>query len=372
MTKLAFFGHNFNEPAVRRRARAFLSCGFDVVGVMPYRGCLTPGPFDLVSLGQTRDGNYLSRLMPLIKSLQITGARHPQLAEIDLIYARNLDMLACAHAFRFRNRLQVPIVYECLDIHSMMLDHGLLSRMLRRLEAALLRRSDLLVYSSNCFRKAYFDVYHPDLFRGCLIENRLNAGDVQERPKSPRSPASGKLKLGWVGNLRCRRSLDILIQLGKQFQGELEIHVHGYPARTVFPDFETELQQAAGITFHGLYDSAVDLPRIYSSFDVVWAGDWFEANRNSVWQIPNRIYEGGYYGVPAIGAQGTETGQKIAEWGAGWLLDMPAEACVQKLIAFLLNNPEEVRKKSNALLQLPLPTFVETPSETCKLIEGLL
>ncbi len=372
MTKLAFFGHNVNEPAVRKRARAFADCGLDLVGIMPHRGAPQTAAFDFVSLGQTRDNDYLSRLRPFLRSLRITPENHPELAGIDVIYARNLDMLACAHAFRWRNRLSVPIVYECLDIHRLMVARNPVSWVLRRLEAALLRRSELLVYSSNRYRQVYFDVYHPGRFDGWLVENRLNSGDVRGRPSQPRTPDGSKLKLGWIGNLRCRRSLDLLCQLGNMFHDRLEIHVHGYPARSVFPDFEDELERAKGITYHGRYDSAVDLPRIYSSFDIVWAGDWFEAERNSIWQIPNRIYEGGYYGVPAIGSLGTETGQKIMSWKAGWLFGEPANVTAPELMESLLNNRDDIREKSRTLLDLPVSHFVETPDETRKLVNRLV
>ena len=38
MIRLAFFGHNLNEPAVRKRAGAFMQAGCEVIGIMPHRG----------------------------------------------------------------------------------------------------------------------------------------------------------------------------------------------------------------------------------------------------------------------------------------------------------------------------------------------
>jgi succinoglycan biosynthesis protein ExoL len=332
MAKVAFFGHNFNEPAVRKRARLFDLAGFDVIGVMPHRGTPKPADFDLVSLGETRDNYYISRLKPFLKCIAITPRNTPKLKDIDLIYARNLDMLAFAHGYRLRNRLKVPIIYECLDIHNLLVGSGHVASMLRRLEGALLKRSDMLVYSSERYNDAYFAVHHAGVYRSRLVENRLNSTDVTQRPVTPRSHKKGRLKLGWIGNLRCRRSLTLLTQLGKKFSPNLEIYVHGYPARSVFPNFEEELEQADGITYFGPYDGSVDLPNIYDNLDVVWAGDWFEAEGNSVWQIPNRIYEGGYFGVPAIASQRAETGHKIRDWGAGWVFNEPAETTVASLI----------------------------------------
>ena len=206
MVKLAFFGHNVNEPAVRKRARSFVYAGIETVGVMPHRGPPHSTTTDLVSLGETRDRDYVGRLKPFLKSIAISLRTYPVLRDIDIIYARNLDMLACAHAFRLRNRLNVPIIYECLDVHDLLARDGPLASVLRRMECALLLRSDMLVYSSERFNEAYFRVHHAGDYRRQLVENRLNSKDVGPRPTTPRSPSAQHLTLGWIGNLRCRRS----------------------------------------------------------------------------------------------------------------------------------------------------------------------
>ena len=372
MVKVAFFGHNSNEYAVQKRARSFKLAGIDVIGVMPQRGDVNSAPFDLVSLGQTKDNDYAGRLGPLWKSFALTAASDPKLSDIDLIYARNLDMLACAFGFRLRNRINVPIVYECLDIHNLMTGRGPASAGLRQLEGALLKRSNLLVYSSEQYMDAYFRVRQPGKYRTRLVENRLNASEPGPRPALKTRAPDGPLRIGWIGNLRCRKSLTLLKSIGEKFSDQLQIEIHGYPARSVFPDFEAEVAQAPGLQYHGRYDSVKDLSKVYHGVDVVWAADWYEADHNSVWQIPNRIYEGGYFGVPAITAQGTETSKKVAQWGSGWTLSNPPEKALHGLITKLLQDVEEVDAKSRVLLNLALSNFVETPEETQALIDDAL
>jgi len=372
MVKVAFFGHNSNEPTVRKRTSLFKLAGAEVIGVMPYRGTLDPTPFDLLSLGETHDNSYFSRLGTLVKSFAMTPRRHAQLRNIDLIYARNLDMLMCAHVFRLRNRLKIPIVYECLDIHVLLVGNKLQTSILQWLEGILLRRSDMLVYSSERYIDQYFAIHHPGDYSKRLVENRLNQADVGPRPTSRPNPAQGQLKLGWIGNLRCRRTLGLLKQLGEEFAPQLQIEIHGYPAANVFPDFEAEIKNAPGLTYHGRYNGAQDLAKIYGDLDAVWAADWYEAGHNSIWQIPNRIYEGGYFGVPAITLQETETARMINQWNAGWDFDEPAETTVPALIQRLLNDGSEVKQKSDALFALPLSTFVETPAETRAMIDEVI
>ncbi|SDF18319.1 hypothetical protein [Limimaricola pyoseonensis] len=369
--RIAFFGHNAQEPTVGKRARAFASAGYDVIGVMPYRGTAAETGFDWISLGRTRDNSYAGRIGPLLRSARLGAARHPALGEIDLIYARNLDMLACAHAFRHRNRLDVPVVYECLDIHDLLVGEGRVARWLRGLEGALLRRSRLLVYSSPRFESAYFAQHHPGLYTGWLMENRLIASEAGPRPSAPVRPEGRRLRLGWVGNLRCRRSFELMAALAERFGERLELRLHGYPARAVFPRFEAELADTRMIYF-GPYSGATDLPQIYGGLDLVWAGDWFAAGHNSNWLIPNRIYEGGHHGVPAIAPAGTETGRRLMADGTGWALDDPAEDSLPALIERLLQAPEEIERHSRRLLELPASRFVEGPAEIRAMVEAAL
>ncbi|WP_052700991.1 hypothetical protein [Loktanella sp. S4079] len=369
---IAFFGHNANEPAVRRRAQFFQTAGATVIGIMPHRGEPKPAPFDVISLGETRDNSYLARLGTVVKSLTMRPCTIPQLHDIDVLYARNLDMLICAHAFRLRHRLRVPIVYECLDIHALLIGSGRAASALRRLEGALLRKSDTLVYSSERFVDQYFDIHHPGTYQKILVENRINPADVPPRPTAISTNPDTALKIGWIGNLRCCKSLELLKQIGRDFAPNVEIHIHGYPAQNVFPDFGGDIKDAPGVTYHGPYNGAQDLAAIYSSIDVVWATDWYEAGHNSVWQIPNRLYEGGYFGVPAITLNGTETGRIVQSWGAGWQFDAPAQETVPALIQTLVNDRAQIAAKANALLSLPMATFVETPEDTRSFIAKII
>ena len=370
-TRLAFFGHNANEPAVRRRAQFFERAGIAVVGIMPHRGTPKPAPFPLHTLGQTRDNSYLARLRTVLQAAKLSTAHHPDLREPDVIYARNLDMLICAHAFARRNRLRVPIVYECLDIHRLMIGDGPAARSLRAIEGALLARSALLVCSSTQFIEQYFARYHTGKYRALLVENRVDPADVGPRP-SALTRTGAPMRLGWIGNLRCRRSLDLLRQLSATFHPRLAIHIHGYPARHVFPDFEQQIADSPGLQYFGPYDGAADLARIYGDLDAVWAADWFEAGHNSVWQIPNRIYEGGYFGVPAITAEGTETARMIQSWGAGWRFANPPETTVPPLIESILSDPAQITRRRDALLALPSATFAESPEDTRAIIAAAL
>ena len=60
--KIAYFGHNVNDAAVRRRIVALQQSGCDVFGFMHRRGPSLESGADVVDLGETADNAYVQRV----------------------------------------------------------------------------------------------------------------------------------------------------------------------------------------------------------------------------------------------------------------------------------------------------------------------
>ncbi|MFQ6550857.1 hypothetical protein AAD018_000760 [Aestuariibius insulae] len=370
---IAFFGHNVNDAAVARRAAAFQKAGHEVIGYMPRRGPAKPVPWANVDLGETFDGAYWQRIKNVRSGFHITREYKEDLERATILYARNLDMLALTVTLRRNLRLKAPIVYECLDVHHRLTGDALTARMLRRAERAFLKQTSLVVISSPRFATEHFRKYYPKVCRTFLIENRLiDVPDLPPRPSPPEHASTGPLRIGWFGNLRCRRSLDLLLDLARTYPTDIEVTLRGYPARTVIPDLEGEIEGIPNITFHGRYEAPKDLEAIYSEVDLVWAGDWYEDEANSVWLLPNRIYEGGYFATPALAPAGTETARWIAENGAGLLLDSPVETSLPAAISRLIADRSDISTMQKKLLNAPRSLFVEEPELIDRMIETAL
>lgn len=360
MTKIAFFGHDAADAAVRRRARAFVQDGFNVTGFMMRRRDAGDVEWENVDLGPTRDGAFVQRIAQVFRGAGVAAEPRNRLAEADVIYARNLDMLACAFLAKRRARLDTPVVYECLDVHRLLCRKDMIGTALRRLEGWLLKRCRALVVSSPGFLKNHFERHYPGQYTAILIENRLAGGlDYGVRSVAGKGARPGRLRLGWVGNLRCRRSLGLLCRVADELGEAVEIHLHGVPARTELPVFEPMIDSRPNMSFHGRYRSPEDLGAIYSGLDVVWAGDFMEAGWNSEWLLPNRIYEGGYFCTPAIAPAGTETAAWLARKGCGFQLAEPLEETLPAFIRQLAADPGPIRQRAEALAALPEDTFVQ-------------
>ena len=373
MTRIAFFGHDAADAAVRRRVQSFRDDGLEVTGFMMRRHDSPSIDWENVDLGRTFDGAYVQRVRSILAGAWKAAAMREKLARADVIYARNLDMLATAFLARRLAGLKTPVVYEALDVHRLLTRKDLVGLAFRRIEGALLRRTKRLVVSSPGFLANHFKIHHQGRYQPSLIENRLAAGaDYGPRP-SPEAPtAEAPLRIGWVGVLRCARSLDLLVGLARELGPKVQIVLHGSPALSEIPDFHQKIQGIENVAFHGRYRAPEDLSHIYAGLDLVWAGDFMEAGYNSVWLLPNRLYEGGYYATPAIAPSGTQTAEWILERSAGFTVDEDIAVSLPALVKELAVDRSAISARRQRLLSLPQNVFVQPRGEFAGLIADAL
>ncbi len=367
MTTIAFFGHNVADAAIRRRIEAFEADGLDVRGYMARRGPAFDPGWPVVDLGETRDGAFVQRIRSVFSGAA-RAAADPALDGADVLYARNLDMLATAFLAKRKRGLGTPVIYECLDVHRLMVRNDPVGLGLRAIERSLLSRCQALVVSSPGFLANYFEPRHAGRYRSVLVENRLAEGMAYGPRPAPRThDAAAPLRLGWVGVLRCGRSFRLLCQLADAFPGRLEIHLHGRPAHNEIDDFDAHIARRANMTYHGPYRAPEDLAGIYAGIDTVWAGDFMEAGYNSVWLLPNRIYEGGYYATPPIAPAGTQTAAWIDRHDSGVLVAEPLEIRLPEAVAALIENRQPLADAETRLRALPDSVFIQPKGEMARL-----
>lgn len=319
---IAYLVHNLRDAAVRRRVALFEDAGFAVRIAGFHRDPQPPatvGGATAVSLGRTSDGALVQRVLSVLRHVVRPGAVRRLMRDADVVVARNLETLVIAR------RAAAPgqrIVYECLDIHRLLLGHGPASRWLHRLEAWALRGVERVFVSAPAFRDAYFrDTIE---YRGevLLVENLVPVAEGGV-PEVIVPPAAPPWVIGWFGMLRCRRSLDMLKAIAARSEGRIAVLIAGVPATDLFPDFAAEVADAPGVRFVGSY-TAQDLPALFGQIHFVWAIDYFEEGLNSSWLLPNRLYESIAHGAVPIALREVATGDWLAERGVGIRLRDPA------------------------------------------------
>ncbi|MGA9765478.1 MAG: glycosyltransferase [Rhodomicrobium sp.] len=370
--KIAYFVPDLDDPAVGRRVSMFTLGGAKVQLTGFHRGAepvVSVNGVPATDLGRTEPAKLVSRVLSVAKSALRPAAIGDAVRGADVIVARNLEMLTLAVRARNRFARHVPVVYECLDIHRLLLSQGPAGRALRLLEDRLWRETDLLLTSSPAFVRNYFALRELPMPHR-LVENKVMHLDGEAAVLAPKRPDPGQpWRIGWFGALRCRTSFDMLARLARELPGTIEIVLRGRPSSPVFPDFEADIARMPGVSFKGAYRNPEDLSAIYGGVHFAWAIDYFEASQNSAWLLPNRIYEGSLWGAVPLALMDVETGKWLAARNAGVLLPDPPYEALRSFFASL--SADRYLSLAGAVARIPRSDLAED-AQSCRALIGSL
>jgi len=371
LLKVLYLVPNLADSAVARRID-MLRLGGAQIDVAGFRRSGTDLPTlaveTCIELDQTFDARFAQRLWATVRAMTSFRRWAGRLAQPDVIIARNLEMLSLASRLRGFWQGQPEIVYECLDIHRLMLREDAVGRAMRGAEQHWGRQASLLLTSSPAFLSNYFDVHGGPPAE--IVENKV-LWDGGERGRNPAlaGQSAGPLRIGWYGALRCARSLQALGGLADAMGGDVEVVLRGRPALTEFDDFHASVTGQPHLRFDGPYRNPGDLAAIYSQVHLAWAIDFFEAGKNSQWLLPNRIYEGCLHGAVPVALAGTETAAFIERHGIGIVLPDIEPETLRTMLGGL--SPERLVTLAAAVAARDPGHFAASPAD-CRALVGKL
>ena len=342
MTHVLYLAHDLADPAIRRRVMTLQAGGATVSLAGFTRGENKLATVDGVApivLGETADGRFAQRIIAVGRSSLSLRGQLRNIRKPDVIIARNLEMLALARRASVIFGRDIPVVYECLDIHRLLLNEGAAGKLVNAIQRYLAANAKLLITSSPAFVTHYFAPRSGLKLPVLLQENKVLMldGSADEAPM-PRPPKEGEpWKIGWFGALRCRKSLGILADFAQRMDGKVEVVLRGRPAYSEFDDFDGFVARSPNVSFHGAYKNPEDLASIYRDVQFTWAIDFFEEGQNSSWLLPNRLYEGCLYGALPIAVAGTETARFLEKRNIGHVLQTADAATLEALFRSLSN-----------------------------------
>lgn len=373
MLHVLYLVFNLTDPAVRRRVM-MLKAGGATITLAGFRRTEEP-PADIegirpIDLGISHDGRFTQRAFAILNATMALRSALKSVSKPDLIIARNLEMLVLAsRAKRVFGANDLPLVYESLDIHRLLLRRDPFGHALRFLERYLARNARLLITSSPAFVHNYFAPRGQVSAPVKLIENKhleLVSTEGVERPAQEQSPP---WKIGWFGALRCRRSLAILSEFSRRSQGRFLITLRGKPALREFEDFSGAVASEPYLSFEGPYRNPEDLAAIYGKIHFSWVIDFFEEGQNSKWLLPNRLYEGCRFGAVPIAMRDTETARFLEERGIGIILPEPTADALERVVGGM--SPERYRELRGRVLELDRKTWTCDRQDCVDLVSQL-
>ena len=338
--RLVFFGYERTDARSIKRIRSLQARGWEVLGFTFHRAHVTQ-PFEPtwenIHLGTTHSGRYLQRAWAIVRAVGIIVRHRHRLAEATALYAINPDNALLALLGRLAAGRRVPLTVEIADIQPIMTRQGAIPAILRAVERFVLRRSARLVTTSPGFVRHYFTPVQQVSASVFLLENKVWPADAFSSPGPDTRPAPLHDGRPWVvgcfGALRCRRSILLMKEIAAALPGRVRFVLRGHPAAGVDPAWLREqLAECPALSWDGGYRYPDDLPVLYTGIDLNWCFDFSASGTNSAWLLPNRLYEGGLAGCPALAESGTETAAWVAERGVGWSFKANDAA---NLVAFL-------------------------------------
>jgi succinoglycan biosynthesis protein ExoL len=362
--RVAYFGPDIDDPAVRRRVAQWDHAGFDVIAAAFSRRGRADQPEGTINFGQVLPRSRLRRIVPMVSAALRLLSLRKRLAGVDLFVARNIDNVFLALLARRIAGSTAPLVYEVLDINTSCTATGVQAFLLRRIERWALARVCLLVVSSPYFVSAYYHKLLKISAQWLLFENK-----VPRYARLPRTrPLAGgkagrRWRIGWFGYLDDARSWQILRRLARELPDQVSLSIRGMPYDNFdMQNFLRDIEELDNAVYGGPFRNPEDLAEIYGAVDLVWSADCNELAANSKWLLTNGIYEAGYFGKPVIGLARTAIGEFLARCQSGWALDDPPEEALIALLRTL--TPEAYLAKQQAILELSQDRFVETDEIT--------
>ena len=343
--KIVYLVHDLSDAGVAKRI-AMLKAGGTLVSLAGFRRTAQSIESAAFDFGQTYNGGFIQRAWSVLKQVFFIEQHKALFTDTDIIIARNLEMLAIAVRGRSLCSKKPTIIYECLDIHRLLLGSGPLSTGLRALETWLLKRASAIITSSPAFISEYFKGILPIK----LIENKVYPAPAIPTHHSPRT-AGPPWKIGWFGMIRCRESLAILTELVKKSEGKVEVIIRGRPSLDQFDDFNKLTGSTPGLQF------------------LVWAIDKFEDGLNSSWLLPNRLYEGGLFAAVPIALKDVETGRTIERLGIG--RSIPTLSAESLHYYFNLLTAEKYHSMEQKVSALPPSTWSFSDQDCAELVAWL-
>jgi succinoglycan biosynthesis protein ExoL len=333
---LIYFTSDGTDSIAAKRIAMFEAAGEAVrcLGMVRDTNTVARVPESMRVLAHARNGRLFARLWAILRAsiTLITSARR-EVSAADVLIARNLDMLLLAFLGRLAAGNRALVYYEFLDARRQLTDNTIMGRLLRFIERRALALCEGVIVSSPAYVDHYFTARQRYFGRTRLLENKVWwNGRKSQGPVSLDERKRECWRIGYVGLLRCRKSLTTLCDLTKRHTN-VELRLHGVPDQNFFPDFNALINGRSRVEYFGRFNYPADLPGIYGNVDFVWLPDFSAIGGNSEWLLPNRLYEACAFGAVPISIEGTETANWLTRLKIGIVLKKDMGTALDELFA---------------------------------------
>ena len=370
--KILFFLQVVGHPRDSKRIQMLQDEGFEVEAIAFERKYHKGRPPNckLTNLGFIRNKKYFERFIKILIEL-------PKIRKFikrnEIIYASGQDVAFASliSGLGFRK----PIIMEVGDIASLQTGHGILGKIIRKIDKIITSQYALLIVISEGFLNIYYKKWLNLSIPAMVIKNKLEPNIVGQDYKKFRANSKhfkikqkNPLRIGYFGLLRDYWSWKVLSTLATRFPNQFEIIFAGYPINPL--NIENRLKNFRNMHYLGEYKSPIDLPFIYNQVDMIWAcypeikkNDW-----NLKWGRPNRFYESCFFAKPCFARDYSLFAEDVKNYNIGCLIK---DVDVDKVVSQISNiSTKDYSNWKKSLDNLP-PKFFLLSNESKQLADNI-
>ena len=196
--------------------------------------------------------------------------------------------------------------------------------------------------------------------------NKLDRDVLKYPICEKRSVCLCNLKIGFVGGVRYDSILCFADVFCRKYI-KCEFHVFGIVASKMQQELD-RLSKYSNFYYHGPFRTPGDLPKIYSSIDLVLS-TYDLISINVKYSEPNKLYEAIYFETPIIVTKGTYLSDKVSRLNIGYSLDPLDSYSIEQFIDSL--SIDDINDKVNKMSSIPKEDVIDDNQCLFKYIEAI-
>ena len=281
---------------------------------------------EYINLGLYPEGEYFKRLVLLIKSTRILRKCKLFKERAYILYAYNFDILILVFLSKILNGSNdYKVIYEVADIQSISTRKSYFGKLIRLIEKNIINYFvNSIIITSQGYYDGYFKKMGIQQSKFKIWENKVfPVPDIAFGVRKPLIKKPKKWVISYAGNIRCKKSLDILSGLANQ--GLIKLKIHGKPNFNFFSQsFWDSLFSNENIIYCGRYTYPNQLKYVYLKSHFCWSAELLENKERNMWPVANRVYESGLFKTPQISLnKDNYTSRKLIKNGWGIVFEYP-------------------------------------------------
>ncbi len=301
----------------------------------------------------SNDLPYIKRIRIIYSSLKRLYDSYKSEKEVVWYYFGELIAL-----FSYKLNSNRRFIYEESDLSTM--KYAFLTKIKRKLQNHIIKRSLLTVYTSEGFLSYHFGLKSPYPENTLIKPNKVNPL-ITSLPPVSKTKEIGGIRFGFVGCIRFHSVYQLASYIAHKHP-EHECHFFGVYDNVYQQEKYATLSKYSNIHFHGAFKNPYELPTIYAQIDVLIAT--YDTNRIGIrYAEPNKLYEAIYFRKPIIVSPGTFLCEKVEKLGIGYVIDASDVDDMAKKLAYI---KETYKEKTATICQIPKETAVDDASELIK------